>query len=112
MRWPKLVAAFTQSVEVSASIDAEGVDEDGAPVEDSTWSGKCNWQDSTARTFSRDRTDVAVDAVLYVDGDPFPSMWSVAGGTVTIGEDEREIIRARKNRNPDGSVNNTELWLR
>lgn len=112
MRWPRLVLGIAQSTPVDAVVDVDGVDEDGAPVEGASWSGRCNWQDSTDRMFGRDRTEVDVGARLYIDGDPFPSMWTVGGGEVTVGDDTREIVRARKNRNPDGSVNNFELWLR
>lgn len=112
MHWPKLVKSFTQSTGVTATIDVDGVDEDGAPIEAAMWSGLCNWQDSTGRHYTRDRVEVDVRATLYIDGDPFPGVWSVSGGTVTVGDDTREIITARKNRNPDGTVNNTELWLR
>ena len=112
MRWPRLVLPFTQTVAVEAVVDADGLDEDGAPMVAATWEGPCNWQDSTSRRFATDRSEVQVSAVLYVDGDPFPGLWSVSGGWVTIGGDRRALVRARKNRNPDGTVNNTELWLR
>ena len=112
MRWPRLVLPWTQSTPVEASIDLDGIDADGAPLPGASWAGRCNWQDSTSRTFQTDRSSVDVRAVLYVDGDPFPGVWSVSGGTVTVGGDSRHVVRARKNRNPDGTVNNTELWLR
>lgn len=112
MRWPRLVVPFAQSVEVSASVDADGIDEDGAPIEGASWSGMCNWQDSVSRSFTKDRTEVEVNAVLYIDGDAFPSMRAAAGGIASIGDEQREIVKVRKNRNPDGTVNNTELWLR
>lgn len=112
MRWPRLVLPFTQSTTVEAEVDADGIDEDGAPVTGVSWSGRCNWQDATATRFAKDRADMEVSATLYVDGDPFPGLWSVGSGTVRVGGEERHIARASKARNPDGTVNHTTIWLR
>lgn len=112
MRWPKLVMGFTQSTTVDATIDADGIDEDGAPIVGESWSGRCNWQDATVRRFSRDRSDVEVKATLIIDGDPFPSMWTIDGGYVEIDGVQRTIEKASKARNPDGTVNFTTIWVR
>lgn len=112
MRWPRLALPFVHSTQVEATVDADGIDEDGAPVVGATWSGLCNWQDSTATRFSRDRADMEVSATLYVGGDPFPGLWAVGTGTVTVNGEQRRIAKVGKARNPDGSVNFTTIWLR
>lgn len=111
MRWPKLVAAFTQSMPVSAVVDLDGIDEDGAPIEGARWEGRCNWQDRTMEAFAKDKAETRVVASLYIDGDPFPTVPVIAGGTVVFLGDERTIAAGTKSRNPDGTVNFTRLDL-
>lgn len=110
MRWPSLVVPFTQSAAVSVELDSGDVDPDGEPVHRLSWEGAANWQDSAAMAFEHDRAELNVSAVVYIHGDPFPD--GSAGGIVEAFGEVREIVRIRKNRNPDATVNNTELWLR
>lgn len=112
MRWPSLIKGFAQSTPVSVTVDAEGVDEDGAPIEGATWSGTANWQDASGIVFTKDRVEVDVRATLYIDGDPFPAVPWITGGIVEAFDGVREIVRGSKGRNPDGTVNFTRLDLR
>lgn len=112
MRWPRLVMGFTQSTPVTVTVDVDGIDEDGAPIVGSSWSGACNWQDRTREVYSRDLAETEVNATVYIDGDPFPGLSVIAGGTVSAFNDEREIVQGMKARNPDGTVNYTRLDLR
>lgn len=112
MRWPKLVLPWTQSSLVSVSVDAEGVDEDGAPIEGASWSGLANWQDKSKRVFGKDKMQVDVSASVYIDGDPLPDVANITGGTVEAFGEMREIAQGSKGRNPDGTVNYTRLELR
>lgn len=113
MRWPKLVVPFTQSTPVSVVINADGIDEDGAPVEGVSWYGNCNWQDHVAEVFAKEKAETEVHAILYIDGDPFPTMNVIAGGDVTTAYgEERSIVSGMKARNPDGTVNYTRLDLK
>lgn len=96
---------------VAARVDADGIDEDGEPVAGATWSGMCNWQDATIEKYGRDRAETKVAASLYIDGDAFPSLAVVAGGTVDAMGATMEIVRGTKARNPDGTVNYTRLEL-
>lgn len=111
MRYPKLVKDFTQSTPVNVVIDADGIDEDGAPIEGARWSGACNWQDQTVEKYGKEKAETEVLASLYIDGDPFPELAIISGGTVEAFEDTRNIVRGAKGRNPDGTVNFTRLEL-
>lgn len=111
MRWPRLVVPFTQSTRVKATVDANGIDEDGAPIVGAVWSGLCNWQDHTVEKYGKDRATTEVVASLYIDGDAFPALAVIAGGTVEAMGADMTIARGTKGRNPDGTVNFTRLEL-
>lgn len=112
MRWPKLVQAFTQSTPVSVVIDADGIDEDGAPIEGARWSGACSYQDQTVEVFNREHAETQATASLYIDGDPFSELAYIAGGEVEVFGETRGIVYGEKARNPDGTVNYTRLGLK
>ena len=112
MRWPKLVKKFTQSTPIEVSIEAEGVDEDGAPITAAQGSIMVNWQDKSRRVYGKDKMEVDVTASIYIDGDPFPSVAVITGGEVTAFGESRTIVQGEKGRNPDGTVNFTHLELR
>lgn len=112
MRWPRLVLPFALGIQAQAVVDADGIDEDGAPIEGARWSGRCNWQDHVSEVFVRDKAETEVHARLYIDGDAFPTLQVIAGGTVTAFGEERTIVAGCKARNPDGTVNHTRLDLR
>ena len=112
MRWPSLVKGFTQSMPLKVSVDAVGIDEDGAPITGASWSGKANWQDHPARSYTGRTVQDDVRASVYIDGDPFPRLFVIAGGSVRVGSEEREIVQGMKARNPDSTVNYTRLDLR
>ena len=112
MLFPRLVVPFTQSTSIDLSLEAEGIDEDGAPIQGEEWSGNCNWQDHSKTVWGKDRATTEVLASVYIDGDPFPEMSHIVGGTAWAFGEEREIVSGSKARNPDGTVNYTRLDLR
>lgn len=112
MRWPSLVAPMARSTMVSIVADADGIDEDGAPVEGARFEGMANWQDRVVETYGEQRAETEVRAVVYVDGDAFPGMAVIAGGEVEALGERRAIVAAAKARNVDGTVNHTRLELR
>ena len=103
---------FTQSTSVELYIEAEGIDEDGAPLEGGEWSGQANWQDHSKNVWGSDKVATEVLASVYIDGDPFPDFANIVGGWALAFGEEREIVSGSKARNPDGTVNYTRLDLR
>lgn len=112
MLYPSLVKQFTQSTPVEVIIDADGIDEDGAPIEGAQWSGQANWQDYVTEFFGKEKAETEVHARLYIHGDPFPELAIIAGGEVTAFGNEYSIISGMKARNPDATVNYTRLDLK
>lgn len=112
MRWPSLVKGFAQSTPVSVTVEADGVDEDGAPVTAATWSGPCSWQDVSRKVFTSGKVEVESTGCAYIEGDPVPGVSRISGGRVAVFGETREIVQGMKARNPDGSVNYTRLDVR
>ena len=112
MLYPRLVRDFVQSTPMNVVVDADGIDEDGAPIEGARWEGSANYQDHTHDIYAKDKVETEVLASIYIDGDPFPSLSVIAGGEVTVFDETRNIVRGMKARNPDGTVNYTRLELR
>ena len=96
---------------MSVKVEAEGFDEDGAPVEAATWGGNANWQDTARRVFQTDRGEDVAIATLYIDGDALPDVARIAGGTVSALGLGWRIVAGTKARNPDDTVNYTRLEL-
>jgi len=112
MIYPKLVRSFTESTAVSVVVNAEGIDEDGAPVEAAAYSGNCNYQDVAKRVVTSDKVEVELTGVAYFDGDIMPHLAVISGGTVKVNGEERKIVQGMKARNPDSTVNYTRLDLK
>lgn len=112
MRFPSLVAPMARSMSVDITVDADGIDEDGAPIEGARWSGKGNYQDKVLEIYDGKRVETDVKAVVYLHGDPFPSLAVIAGGSVSVMGETREIKAGAKARNIDGTVNFTRLDLK
>ena len=97
---------------IEATVDADGIDEDGEPIVGASWSGLCNWQDATIEKYGREKATTEVMASLYIDGDAFPDLAVISGGVVDAFGMEMTIARGTKGRNPDGTVNFTRLELK
>ena len=112
MRFPSLVVPFARSMAVDVTVDADGIDEDGAPIEGAHWSGKGNYQDKVLEVYDGKRVETDVKAVVYLHQDPFPELSIIAGGSVSVLGETREIKAGSKARNVDGTVNYTRLDLK
>ena len=111
MNYPKLVPGWTCTTPISVVIEGEGLTEEGAPIQKLSLNAKCNYQDGGKRTFKSQEKVTVVNATALFDGDIAPSLANITTGYATVHGEKRAIIQGRKNRNPDGTVNYTELWL-
>lgn len=109
MKWPKLVPPGRCRTLVHVTLFHEGVDADGAPAAALDADLRCNWQDSAKTVRTSETATQRLTASLYFDGDIAPALAAISGGTVTAFGMERTIVRGVKARNPDGTVNYTQL---
>lgn len=109
MKWPRLVPSKLCKTEVVVTLYQEGLDEDGAPLENISITTLCNWQDS-AKTVRTDQEHfVQLSGVALFPGDLCPALAVISAGTVFVHGAKRDILRGSKCRNPDGTVNYTRL---
>ena len=111
MKYPSLVPAAVCKTPVTLTIYADELTEDGAPEIASTFSGFCNYQDTAQRVYTSDKHYIQLTGKALFNGDIFPALSAIADGQAEIFGETRRIHRGAKARNPDGSVNYTEIQL-
>lgn len=111
-KWPQLILPQFCTTSLQVHIESEETGEDGAPVSMVDWSGTCNYQDKAKKVFTSEKVLVEVTGTCLVPGDIAPELAVISGGMVQIFGRDREIAIGTKARNPDGSVNYTQLELK
>jgi hypothetical protein len=111
MKYPSLVPAAVCKIPVTLTIYADELTEDGAPAIAATFTGFCNYQDTAQRVYTSDRHYIQLTGKALFNGDIFPALSAIADGQAEIFGEPRRIFRGTKARNPDGSVNYTEIQL-
>ena len=112
MRWPRLVRPGTMTTPISLVLEAEELDEDGAPVPAAEYAGLCQWQDGGSAELTDRQRYVRITGRALFDGDICPGLVSITGGSGVIFGERRPIAGGTKARNPDGTVNYTEVRFR
>lgn len=111
MKYPPLVPDAVCRTPISLTIYSDELTEDGAPEIASTFSGFCNYQASAQRVYTDDKHYFQLTGKALFNGDIFPAMAVIADGEAVIFGQTRKIFRGTKARNPDGSMNYTEIQL-
>lgn len=83
--------------------------EDGEPVEELLFDGLCFYDEKSRQVLDAERRLVLLSGLIVIEGDIRPGQ--TIEGFVLIGEEQKNIFRTRRPRNPDGSVFSTELEL-
>lgn len=111
MKYPCLVPKSLCRTEIHLSMDREGTTKYGDPLPAVEYDGKCNYQDSAKRVMTFERKLVQISGTALLPGDICPELPAVYGGSAEIFGMKRRILQGRKARNPDGTVNYTEVLL-
>lgn len=111
MKYPSLVPDIMCRTPVTLAVYTETLDENGAPVIAGTYTGMCNYQ-SSGKLVRRDKEEfVTMTGKCLFNGDILPGVPVIASGEAVIFGAKREILSGSKARNPDGTVNYTEVNL-
>lgn len=111
MKWPCLVSKQFCKTEIRLLIDQEGINEYGEPLEPVSYEGRCSYQDKARRILTNEKKIVEVTGTALFPGDICPCLPVISGGSAVVFGVERRIYQGTKARNPDGSVNYTEVLL-
>lgn len=106
--YPKLILPQFTKTEVRIISESDEYDENGSPktLLDATF--KCNFQAGNKRIVDEKHSTIERVSTLYLDGDV---LGDVASGECFIYDKKYKIKNIIKARNPDGTINFTELEL-
>lgn len=111
-RWPQLVLPQFCTTDIMVVVESVGLNENGTPKQLLNWSGKCNYQDKAKRVWTKDKTFVEINGTCLIPGDIAPKLAVIPSGIVTIFGVDHELLQGIKARNPDGTVNYTQLDIK
>lgn len=111
MKYPCLVPKRLCKTDISLKIQREGLNKYGEPLEPVVYAGKCNYQDSAKTVLTAEKKLVEITGTALFPGDICPELPVISGGEAVVFGVRRRILRGRKARNPDESVNYTEVVL-
>lgn len=111
MKYPCLVPKRLCKTDISLVFEREGLTEYGEPLPTFSYTGKCNYQDKAKTILTAEKKLVQITGAALFPGDICPDLPVISGGTATVFGVERRIQQGRKARNPDGTVNYTEVLL-
>lgn len=111
MKYPCLVPKRLCKTDIYLELDHEGINEYGEPFAPMQYEGKCNYQDKAKTVLTSEKKIVAITGSALFPGDICPELPVISGGKAIIFGMDRRILEGRKARNPDGSVNYTEVLL-
>lgn len=111
MKYPCLVPKKLCKTDIFLEIEQEGVSEKGEPLEAVLFEGKCNYQDKARTILTTEKKVVEITGAALFPGDICPELPVISGGNAVVFGAKRRIQQGRKARNPDGTVNYTEVLL-
>ena len=111
MRYPCLVPKRLCKTDIVSTFEQEGLNEYGEPLKTIEFSGKCNYQDKARTVLTTEKKLVQITGTALFPGDICPELPVISGGSAVIFGVKRRIEQGTKARNPDGSVNYTEVML-
>ncbi len=111
MNYPCLVLEQFCQTDIHLEITREGLNEYGEPLESVVYDGKCNYQDKARTVLTAEKKLVEITGSALIQGDACPQLPVISGGDAIVRGAKRRILQGTKARNPDGTVNFTEVML-
>lgn len=102
---------WTQNTPAEIVLNADGLNENGAPIESATWAGPLWYSEKSRTVKDKEGRDVRLTGTAIIVGDVAPNLQVISDGTVTINGYVYRVFGAQRPRNPDGSIHHTTLEL-
>lgn len=112
MNYPRLVPDWVCTTPITVIIESEGLSEEGEPVVAFEADLMCNWEDGGTVRLTNEQKFVDVSGTAYFNGDICPEISNLTCGSVVVFGETRQINHGYKRRDPDGTVNYTELEIK
>lgn len=109
MKYPNLVPDRVCRTPIKIVIDRDELNEDGDPVEAFKADLNCNWQDGAKTILTGEQKYIRITGKALFNGDICPDLPVIASGYGVVFGERRTICDGIKARNPDGTVNYTEV---
>ncbi len=109
--WPELVPNIICNTDIKVVLYSEELTENGGPTIALEKDLKCNWQDGAKQILTAEKQVIQLSGKALFNGDIAPNLAVISGGYVIIFGEKRLIYKGTKARNPDGTVNYTQLDL-
>lgn len=112
MKWPQLVPPLACCTPITVRLQT-GLNLDGSPKRETVYEGKCNYSERSRQVVNAERQLIQLNARALIPGDIAPGR-DISGEVAVHGagaETVRIIYSASRARNPDGTVNFTQLEL-
>lgn len=110
--YPCLVLPQYCTTPIIFSFEREGVNVYGEPLEPVNVDTTCNYQDKAKTILTEEKKLVEITGTALIPGDICPELPIITSGSATVFGVERQVIEGKKARNPDGTVNYTEVSLK
>lgn len=111
MTYPCLILQRFCNTDIRLEFDQEGLNEYGEPLAPIVFEGKCNYQDKARTVLTAEKKLVEITGSALIPGDACPGLPVISGGGAVVHGAKRRILQGTKARNPDGTVNYTEVLL-
>lgn len=112
MKYPCLVLPQFCKTEAEVLIYSEELSEEGELEEKFHKHIKCNFQSKAYRVLDEHKSLITLSGKALFPGDLCPGVKEISSGAVKIDGVEYVLHKGSKVRNPDGTVNYTELELK
>lgn len=111
MKYPCLVPKKLCQTDIRLEIAHAGLNKYGEPLEPVVFEGKCNYQDKARTVLTAEKKLVEITGCALFPGDICSELPVISGGEAAVMGVKRQIQQGTKARNPDGTVNFTEVLL-
>lgn len=112
MKYPQLVPDKVCKTSITLTLYREGLSEDGEPIPAVKLNTRCNWQGGGRAYNTSEKRYVKISGRALFNGDLCEDLGTITGGIAFIFGEIRDIESVSKARNPDGTVNYTEVILK